>query len=307
VLEHLPDPHVLKVGDIYYAYGTSDPDRGYRTYSSKDLVQWTDRGMVYEKNDQTWGRLHHWAPCVVQADGRFYLFYSVVGPLADTGGREGHRICVAVADSPLGPFQQARAPLFGVGQSTIDAHVLIDHDGRAYLYYVLDVSDNEVSEVFVVRLSDDLLSIVGEPVYCIGPDRDWEGSAWNEGPFVFRHGDTYLMLYSANGFFDPRYAVGYAVAASPMGPWVKSPRNPILQANERVRGPGHCSVVPSPDGSEFFIVYHAHHDGGGVRRRPMYIDRLIVTPGQGHRLNLSVLGPTRDAQPVPATPGGTRP
>jgi len=300
VLPHLPDPHVIRVVDTYYAYGTSDPGRGYRAYSSPDLVTWTDRGMVFEKTPGSWGREHFWAPCVVEKGGRFYLFYSAVGELPDTGGRQGHRICVATADSPLGPFTDARAPLFGVGQSTIDADVLIDQDGQAYLYYVLDISENHVSEVFAARLADDLLSIRGEPVMCIGPSQDWEGGAWNEGPFVFRDGDTYVMLYSANGFFDPEYAVGYAVAASPMGPWVKSPRNPILSARGPVVGTGHCSVVRSPDGSERFIVYHAHRDGGGVQRRPMYIDRLRVTERPHHRRVLEVAGPTRSPQPAPA-------
>lgn len=39
------------------------------------------------------------------------------------------------------------------------------------------------------------------------------------------------MMYSANYYKGKNYAVGYATAKSPLGPFVKSNDNPVLQKN----------------------------------------------------------------------------
>ena len=46
------------------------------------------------------------------------------------------------------------------------------------------------------------------------------------------------MMYSARGFFDPLYALGFATAKSPLGPWKKSKDNPILRKTDACRAPG---------------------------------------------------------------------
>src|SRR5689334_14187930 len=133
VARNVPDPFVIRYEGMYYAYGTNAPGEGYRVLSSPDLVHWQDRGFAFHKTDTSWGRENFWAPCVVQKDHSFYLFYSSMGKVGD-GSRMSHRISVARADSPLGPFVDLKAPLLDVGKATIDAHVMIDDDGRAYLY-----------------------------------------------------------------------------------------------------------------------------------------------------------------------------
>src|SRR3546814_6223392 len=66
---------------------------------------------------------------------------------------------------------------------------------------------------------------------------------WTEGSFTFKHAGTYYMMYSANHFGGEHYAVGYATAESPLGPYVKSPGNPVLEKNTahggKVTGTGH--------------------------------------------------------------------
>src|SRR4051794_16125079 len=79
VAENLPDPFVIYHSGTYYAYGTNAPGEGYRVLSSPDLVHWTESGFCFRKTDTSWGREHFWAPCVVERDGSFYLFYSSAG------------------------------------------------------------------------------------------------------------------------------------------------------------------------------------------------------------------------------------
>jgi beta-xylosidase len=299
VAENLPDPYVLRHDGMYYAYGTNAPGEGYRVLSSPDLVHWTDRGFAYHKTEQSFGKRHFWAPSVIEHKGKFYLFFSSHGPLGN--GKESHRICLAVADSPLGPFKDLKSPLLDLGKATIDAHPFVDTDGKAYLYYALDISENGKSELYVVPLSEDLTQVTGKPVFCTRPDADWEGTEWNEAPYVFKWQDTYILMYSARGFFDPLYALGFATAKSPLGPWKKSPDNPILRKTERVSGPGHNSVIASPDGKELFCAYHTHKKLEGGHERDLCIDRMVINKDERGEVHIKILGPTRDPQPMPSS------
>jgi GH43 family beta-xylosidase len=107
------------------------------------------------------------------------------------------------------------------------------------------------------------------------------------------------MTYSANHYADPDYGVGYATASAPLGMWTKSDKNPILRKNLEagVSGPGHNSMIRSPDGREWFIVYHSHADPDQPSgRRILNIDRVIFNEDG----TLEVIGPTRTPQPMPS-------
>src|SRR5690606_35735643 len=75
----------------------------------------------------------------------------------------------------------------------------------------------------------------------------------------FKHKGTYYMMYSANHFAGENYAVGYATADHPLGPYKKAANNPVLEKNTpkggEVTGTGHNSVVFLPDG-RMLCVYH---------------------------------------------------
>ncbi|MBC8106346.1 MAG: family 43 glycosylhydrolase [Anaerolineae bacterium] len=313
VAENLPDPFVIRANGMYYAYGTNAPGEGYRVLESPDLIDWTDKGFAFQKTDTSWGRENFWAPCVVEKDGSFYLFYSSMGRVP--AGHLSHRISVAKASSPLGPFTDIKAPLLDFGKAVIDAQVSLDPDSnKAYLYYALDMSEytnehgRKESDLYVVELSPSLMEMVGEPVRCAKPDQPWEGNpktedCWNEGPFVFKHKNTWVMMYSAHGFFDPNYSLGYATSKSPMGPFVKAKENPILKKTPKVSGPGHNSVVTSPDGKEIFCVYHIHKKLTGGHERDLSIDRMQIIDEPDGSVRLKITGPTRTPQPAPSGSG----
>jgi GH43 family beta-xylosidase len=107
------------------------------------------------------------------------------------------------------------------------------------------------------------------------------------------------MMYSANFFGGKNYAVGYATASSPLGPFKKAANNPVLQKNTgsggSVTGTGHNSITYSPDKKEMFCVYHGRTTATGDER-VVFIDRMKIL-GNGA---LEVAGPTTSAQPVPS-------
>jgi GH43 family beta-xylosidase len=296
------DPFVLKHGDKYYLYATSMPTLGFKVWQSANLVDWEEKGLALDSSlkGNRWGMGDFWAPEVVYYQGKFYMTYSA-------RDMDGHlKIALAVSDDPLGPFINLKAPLFDRGMSFIDGHIFID-DGTPYLYYVKDCSENiidgnHVSQTFVQKMSEDLTELKGEPVLVVEPDQAWEGIysdwQWNEGPFVLKHEEMYYLMYSANFYASADYAIGYATAPTPLGPWKKYAGNPILEKDleKGVSGPGHNSVTVSPDGSEYFIIYHTHtypeHPSGN---RTVNIDRLYFEDGI-----LKVAGPTRSPQPLPS-------
>ena len=153
-------------------------------------------------------------------------------------------------------------------------------------------------------LAPDLSGPVGDAVLCTRAERPWEmpeggRSHCTEGLFVFREGRRYYVTYSVNHYAEPFYGIGYATAEHPLGPWRKAEDNRLLVHDEElaVSGPGHSCVVASPDGSERFIVYHAHADPARPSGdRTVNIDRLTVDADG----TLRVRGPTRTPQPMPS-------
>ncbi|MHC4502615.1 MAG: family 43 glycosylhydrolase, partial [Planctomycetota bacterium] len=292
----LADPFALLDKGTYSLYATSSGS-GYRVWSSPDLVNWRLRGHAFRRSERSFGRSHFWAPESVKYRGAYYLVYSA------RGRETSLRLCLAKADSPLGPFKDVAAPWCDVGKAMIDAHVFVDANGTPYLYYSLDCSENRVSEIWAVRLRSDLMAPAAKPVFCVKPSQRWEGPKWNEAPFVMRHAGTYYLMYSGNFYGSRAYAVGYATSQRPLGPWRKFDGNPILRWKKGVSGPGHHSVVRSRDGRERFIVYHTHQQKSGGGKRQLAIDRLrFVSPkaGQGGSARIVVDGPTRAPQPWPS-------
>lgn len=338
------DPYVLKLKDgRYFMYGTGGAKKGFAAYSSTDLVNWKGEGQVYFANnangwsdmaDKAWGGAF-WAPEVYERGGKYYMFYSAQWAVNPTKELENFRIGVAVADKPTGPFiDLKKTPVFDPGYPIIDANVLFDKSGKAYLYYSRccykhpvesEVASwakakgwfNEIEEswVYGVELKPDFSGVVGEPVLLLRPpvsmkdaQAEWESRSvtskevnrrWTEGSSIFKSGDTYYMMYSANFFGGKNYAVGYATSKSPLGPFTKAANNPVLQKNVEqggsVTGTGHNSVTWSPDGVEMLCVYHGRTTATG-NKRVVFIDRMKILPNG----ELVVEGPTTTSQALPS-------
>lgn len=325
----LGDPYIIydEKADKYYLYGTGGTPNGFVVYSSADLNDWTNEGVVYESSQpEAWGVKDFWAPEVYFFNNKYYLFYSAHWKDNPHNELENYRIGVAVADSPTGPFKDLTGkPLFDPGYPIIDANVFFADDGKLYLYYSRccykhpvssEIADwakakrlfpeIEESWVYGVELSPDFSGVIGEPVLLLrpplkmnDPQSEWESRSvtsgeinrrWTEGSFLFKQGDTYYMMYSANHFAGENYAVGYATATGPLGPFRKSANNPVLQKNTQnggvVSGTGHNSLLRGKDG-RWWCVYHGRTTTGGDQRF-VFIDEMKILPDG----TLVVDGPT---------------
>lgn len=90
------------------------------------------------------------------------------------------------------------------------------------------------------------------------------------------------MTYSGNFFAGPDYAVGYATADAPLGPYTKAPENPILERGAQVTGTGHNCMFRTTAG-ELMICYHGRTEATGTDRiafiSPAHFDeqgRLVI-------------------------------
>ncbi|MGW2889437.1 family 43 glycosylhydrolase [Streptomyces griseoruber] len=255
------DPNIVRFGDTFYLYPTTDGFDGwsgtqFKAYSSTDLVHWTDHGVILDLGpDVSWADSRAWAPTIAEKDGKYYFYFC-----ADAN------IGVAVSDSPTGPFKDALgAPLLKAGQLSgqmIDPAVFTDDDGQSYLYW-------GNGHAYVAPLNADMTSIDTAQLKDITP------SGYNEGSFVVKRKGTYYFMWSENDTRDENYRVAYATGPSPTGPWTK--RGVILEkdASQGILGTGHHSVVQVPGTDDWYIAYHRFAiPGGDGTHRETTIDRM---------------------------------
>lgn len=235
-------------------------------FSSTDLVHWTKYPRVLDTTGVRWAAYAIWAPSVIRANGRFYLFFGANDVHeGETGG-----IGVAVSSTPQGPFRDLIGkPLIGGihnGAQPIDQFAFRDDDGQLYLYY------GGWGHLNVVRLAPDLKSLRAYPdgtTY-----REITPPGYVEGSFVVKRNGTYYLMWSEGGWTGPDYRVAYATGPTALGPFTK--KGTILAQDERVaRGAGHHSVIKEPGRDRWWIVYHRRplNETKGDHRM-LAIDRL---------------------------------
>lgn len=250
------DPSIRVFGDTYYLYPTSDKPNWMTTdfsvWSSKDLLTWKKERMILDvSRDLAWANIKAWAPDAIKRNGTYYFYFS-----AD------HKIGVATATSPIGPFVDALGkPLLvrdaTMTTNTIDPYPFIDDDGQAYIYW------GNGDEANVSKLKPDMVTLDGA-VHRI-PMKDFR-----EGVVVFKRQGTYYFMWSIDDARSPNYRVGWGTADSPLGP-VRAAQTDfiVLQKNGLAVGTAHHSVVNVPGTDRWYVAYHRHAipDGNGYRRQ----------------------------------------
>jgi beta-xylosidase len=289
------DPAVLRVGNEYYAYGTGDR---FPVLRSSDLVHWSSAGTAMASRP-AWSSGNSWAPSVLAIDDRCpdaaarttsatcYVMYYV--GLNNELATPANCVGVALADNPTGPFRDhgiltavdgrgdpLRGPIGcgdGAGYSNIDPAPFTDRDGRVYLYLSTGHSATGAWKraISVIPLAEDLLHAAGERAALFTMTQSWEADVV-EGPWMTLHHNRYYLFYSGGRFTDDTYAMSYALAASPTGPFTKPQRQPFLKSTKQVIGPGGGSVITGPSGGDW-LVYHGRDIADGART--LRVDPLV--------------------------------
>lgn len=259
------DPTIFFHKGVYYLYGTGGgvKDDGFKVFTSTDKINWHDKGYVL-KEGEAFGTKGFWAPQVFQYKGKFYMAYTA-----------NEHIAIALANTPLGPFKQINKAPIPSPTRMIDPFVFFEQ-GKIYLYHVRLDNGNRI---FVAEMNEDFSAIKEATLKeCISAEPGWEDTqnvSWKvtEGPTVFKKDGLYYMLYSANDFRNPDYAVGYATATSPTGPWTRYSGNPIISTKLLgENGTGHGDFIKQ--GKKMFYVLHTHFSNEKVSPRKTAIVEL---------------------------------
>lgn len=280
------DPEVALFEGEYWIFPTVsaayDDQLRFDAFSSPDLVNWTKHPSVLSADQVDWAHRAMWAPCCVEKDGRYYLFFGANdlqrpgGPLYDPNDSKNHTggIGVAVADDPAGPYKDLLGkPLVGDfhhGAQPIDQCVFRDDDGTHYFFY------GGWGHCNVGRLNDDFTGFVpfddGQRFHEVTP------KGYVEGPLMFKRDGKYYFMWSQGGWGNSSYNVAYAIAASPLGPFERI--DTILSSDpDLATGAGHHSVVQSPTSGKWYIVYHRRPiPNQGRDHRVTCVDRLEFNP-----------------------------
>jgi len=296
---YFADPFAWKFQDIYYALGTGvlaangqTIGKVFPVLQSNDFLQWSFASSAMVRPDSRLGD-NFWAPAVVHAQDKFYLYYSV------GHGDRNHQLRVATSDSPQGPYKDLGKSLLDPKECSfaIDPHPFKDDDGRWYLFYARDFLDSSNSvrpgTALMVARMKSMTELEDEGRTVLRARSNWQrfksnrlmyGRNWDwhtlEGPCVCKHNGHYYCFYSGGCWQNDSYGVDYGVADNVMGPYSDAgnengPRV-LKTVPNHVIGPGHNSIIPGPEGETDYIVYHAWDKQMKLRR--MFIDELSWTP-----------------------------
>ena len=244
----------------------------YHVFSSENLTEWTDHGMIVTQNKVPWVRpdsYSMWAPDCVERNGKYYFYF----PSAPAQGG-GFAVGVAVSDSPEGPFIPEPQPIKGI--NGIDPCVLQASDGNAYIFWgngrcaklkenMKELAEDNPRET--VKWGNREMEMVG--VHCLKdlPNRQ------AEGPFAFEYNGWYYLTYPY--VRENTEVLGYAMSKSPMGPYEY--KGIIMAEHPNGCWTNHHSIVKWKN--QWYIFYHTNFfSPKDDKRRSVCIEKLTFNP-----------------------------
>ncbi|OQX66931.1 MAG: hypothetical protein B6A08_17995 [Sorangiineae bacterium NIC37A_2] len=261
------DPAPIVYDDTVFLYTSHDEDvtvdnfftmNDWLLFTSKDMVNWTDHGVVLSYKSFSWAKGKAWAPDAIERDGRYYMYV----PVSDSIG-------VAVADTPYGPFEDALGKPLLSNYQYIDPSVFIDDDGQAYLYF-------GNPRLWYVKLNEDMISYSGSVQQIPNTTQSFgtrNGNAdrptlYEEGPWFYKRNDIYYMVFAAGPLPEP---LAYSTSPGPTGPWTFG--GIIMQSTNGHAFTNHPGVIDYKDRS--YLFYHTQEaPGGGGYKRSVAVEEF---------------------------------
>lgn len=249
----------------------------YHVLSMDDIdAPCVDHGVALSEDDVPWVSSQMWAPDVVCKNGRYYLVF----PARDK--EHNFRLGIAESDRPEGPFTPH--PDCIPGSYSIDPAVLLDDDGKVYVYFgglwggqlekyrtgTFDPNGTEPDKDQPACgprcgiLNEDMTTFAGTPVELQILDENGapilagdEDRRYFEGPWMHRYQGKYYLSYSTG---TTHYIV-YATSDSPLGPFTYRGRimEPVIGWTT------HHSIVEFR--GKWYLFYHDCELSGGINHR----------------------------------------
>lgn len=258
------DPYVT-YQDGYYYYVRVHKDKAIYVSRAKELnrIAATEPTLVYEPSAGEPNQ-EMWAPEIHFLNGKWYIYYTA-------GAGSAHRMYVLeskTADA-LGEYEYKGKLSPETDRWAIDQTVL-ELNGELYaIWSGWEGTVNVSQRIYIAKMSDPM-TITGERVELSRPEYDWELDGTptiNEGPQIAVSPDGVVnIIYSASGSWTDSYCLGRLTLRGddPMDPesWEKGTESIFHKNPPTTYSTGHACFVPSPDGTEEYIIFHATRGAG---------------------------------------------
>jgi len=316
--EHVPDgePRVFEYEGKkrVYIYGSHDTtktdycgtDQVVWSAPVEDLTDWTYHGVIYESSD---GSLL-FAPDVVQKGDTFYLY---------AAEQRGSAVYVATSKSPTGPFTNPVKTEIG-----FDPGVLVDDDGRAYVYWGF-------SKQYMAELEDDMITIkngtmrenvIKHAITDWSPDdgQDDPEDAFFEASSPRKVLGKYVYIYSKRYYTpQPQYGVyedcngflSYKFCDEPLGDYEMNGGDFSFNAGELLQnddgtktmtyrwGNNHGSII-NVEG-QWYVFYHRQTGVNEYARQAM-LEPVDVAQDKNGRIFIGKITYDENGEPISSEP-----
>ena len=283
------DPSALVVGDRVYVFPSHDikaPEEygrkdwfcmaDYHVFSSSNLTDWTDHGMIVDQWSAPWVNekgYSMWAPDCKQNpnNGKYYFFFPAgAKPMPTADGRRsmgGNRVGICTADSPEGPWTPEATPIEGVGG--IDPCIFVDDDGQAYLV---------MPGITITKLNPDWKSVSTDPA-----DRHRvEGVPTKglvEGPYLYKHNGKYYMTFPWARNVEE--VLAYCVADNIFGPYEF--KGVFFEEHANKCWTNHHSIIEFK-GQTYLFYHHNEYSPEFDKNRSVCADSIFFEPDGSIRM-----------------------
>lgn len=299
--EYIPDGEPRVFGDRIYVYGSHDRkdsidfcDYKLKVWSApvSDPTKWVCHGDIFRSrdghdspSDVDWTDELLFAPDVVERGGKYYLYAYIVNAKG----------CVVVADRPEGPFRLLSRYEYDIPNhydngTFIDPGVLVDDDGRVYIYCGYQGS-------YMCELKDNMYEAVpGSYKLDIIPTA--EPHRFFEACSPRKINGTYYLIYSP----QRGSCLDYATSDSPTGPFTY--RGTIIDNGIDFPGGNDHGSVCCVNG-QWYIFYHRMTNGTIMSRRGC-VERIEILPdGTIPQVEMTSLGFEESLNPYDFTQADT--
>jgi hypothetical protein len=289
-----PSPYIGQDGRLYVICSHDNPNasdydmlKNYVLYSTTDMVNWQDHGVVFDINNVSWANLAY-APSVCYRNGTYYLYFP--------NGANG--IGVATSSSPTGPFSDA------LGRAMVDRNtpnsnvewcfdpcIFVDDDGQAYLYF----GGGGPGNARVIKVNSDMTSVSGSAVTIDAPN-------FFEAAYMHKRNGTYYFSYSSD-FSAGAATIEYMTSNNPMTGFQH--RGTVLNNPwDNLGNNNHQSFIEYQ--GQWYCFYHNRALSDAVYQRSVCVDYLNYnSDGSMQRVNDTQAGVDPITSTSPPTPTPT--
>lgn len=229
------DPDVVRVGDDFYMVCSEFHYMGMPVLHSKDLINWTIIGQVYNslKHDPIYDSMDayakgSWAPAIKYHDGKFYVYFCTP--------TEG--LYMSTATDPAGPWSPVHEVVRVSGWE--DPCPFWDDDGTAYLGH----STVGAGPIIIHRMSSDGTKLLDDGVVV------YVGKI-AEGTKIYKRNGYYYLIIPEGGVKTGWQTV--LRAKNIYGPYE---RKIVLQTGSTdINGPHQGSLIELESGESWFMHF----------------------------------------------------